>query len=82
MEIKYIHNHGNLDSLSNEYIYLSSTTFVKKKQKVHLVENSPMICIIVNMLKWDNMNGGMLMMYTIKSLDKCATCNILIWKLC
>ncbi|XP_010273024.1 PREDICTED: serine/threonine-protein phosphatase 2A activator-like [Nelumbo nucifera] len=70
MKPKSIHNQDILDNFSNEYLYLSCISFVKKVKKGLFAEHSPLLDDISGVPTWNKVNSGMLKMYKAEVLEK------------
>nr|GMC98813.1 serine/threonine-protein phosphatase 2A activator isoform X2 [Ipomoea batatas]GMD41600.1 serine/threonine-protein phosphatase 2A activator isoform X2 [Ipomoea batatas] len=70
MKPKSIHNQDILENFSNEYLYLSCISFIKKVKKGLFAEHSPMLDDISGVPNWNKVNSGLLKMYKIEVLQK------------
>ncbi|XP_022976663.1 serine/threonine-protein phosphatase 2A activator-like [Cucurbita maxima] len=67
---KSIHTQNILDSFSNEYLYFSCISFIKKVKKGPFSEHSPLLDDISGVPTWNKVNSGLLKMYKVEVLEK------------
>ncbi|KAK4804031.1 hypothetical protein SAY86_003848 [Trapa natans] len=70
MKPKSIHNEDILENFSDEYMYLSCITFIKKVKKGLFAEHSPLLDDISGVPHWKKVNSGLLKMYKAEVLEK------------
>lgn len=67
---KSIHSQDILDNFSNEYLYFSCISFIKKVKKGPFSEHSPLLDDISGVPTWNKVNSGLLKMYKVEVLEK------------
>ena len=67
---KSIHTQDILDNFSNEYLYFSCISFIKKVKKGPFSEHSPLLDDISGVPNWNKVNSGLLKMYKVEVLEK------------